>query len=32
VSGYISPRLAFGHKGSYGSMVRVFIVLFGTVC
>lgn len=29
VSGYISPRLAFGHKSAYGPLVWVFIVLFG---
>jgi hypothetical protein len=29
VGGYISPRLAFGHKGAYGSMMWVFVGLFG---
>jgi hypothetical protein len=29
VSGYISPRLAFGHKSAYGSVVWVFVMLFG---
>lgn len=29
VGGYISPRLAFGHKSSYGAMVWVFVGLFG---
>jgi hypothetical protein len=29
VSGYISPRLAFGHKSAYGLVVWVFVVLFG---
>jgi hypothetical protein len=29
VSGYISPRLAFGHKSAYGQVVWVFVVLFG---
>jgi putative oligomerization/nucleic acid binding protein len=29
VSGYISPRLAFGHKTAYGSVVWAFVVLFG---
>jgi Short C-terminal domain len=29
VGGYISPRLAFGHKSAYGSLVWVFVVLFG---
>jgi hypothetical protein len=29
VGGYISPRLAFGQKSAYGSMVWVFVGLFG---
>ncbi|BBU22268.1 hypothetical protein MYXE_20580 [Mycobacterium xenopi] len=29
VGGFISPRLAFGHRSSYGSLVWVFAVLFG---
>ncbi|ORV99809.1 SHOCT domain-containing protein [Mycobacterium kyorinense] len=29
VNGYISPRLAFGHKSSYGWLVWAFVVLFG---
>jgi hypothetical protein len=29
VSGYINPRLAFGHKSAYGPVVWVFVVLFG---
>jgi hypothetical protein len=29
VSGYISPRLAFGHKSASGSLVWVFVALFG---
>jgi hypothetical protein len=29
VGGYISPRLAFGHKSAYGSTVWVFVGLFG---
>jgi hypothetical protein len=29
VSGYISPRLAFGHRSAYGSVVWAFVVLFG---
>src|ERR1700730_17245270 len=28
VSGYINPRLAFGHKSSYGYLVWVFVALF----
>jgi len=28
VSGYINPRLAFGHKSSYGYLVWVFVGLF----
>jgi hypothetical protein len=28
VSGFISPRLAFGHSSSYGSLVWVFVGLF----
>jgi hypothetical protein len=29
VSGYISPRLAFGRKSAYGPLVWVFMVVFG---
>jgi Short C-terminal domain len=29
VNGYIAPRLAFGHKSPYGSLVWAFVVLFG---
>lgn len=29
VNGYINPRLAFGHQSPYGSLVWVFVVLFG---
>lgn len=28
VNGYINPRLAFGHKSSYGFLVWVFVALF----
>jgi hypothetical protein len=28
VGGFISPRLAFGHRSSYGSVVWVFVALF----
>jgi hypothetical protein len=28
VSGYINPRLAFGHQSSYGDLVWVFVALF----
>jgi hypothetical protein len=29
INGYIGPRLAFGHRSAYGSLVWVFVVLFG---
>jgi Short C-terminal domain len=29
VNGYISPRLAFGHRSPYGSLVWVFVAMFG---
>jgi hypothetical protein len=29
VGGYISPRLAFGHKSAYGSLIWAFVVLSG---
>jgi putative oligomerization/nucleic acid binding protein len=29
VNGYISPRLAFGHQSPYGSLVWVFVGMFG---
>jgi hypothetical protein len=28
VNGYINPRLAFGHKSSYGFLVWLFVALF----
>src|SRR5205807_4903659 len=28
VNGYINPRLAFGHRSSYGFLVWVFVALF----
>jgi hypothetical protein len=28
VNGYVNPRLAFGHKSSYGYLVWVFVALF----
>jgi len=29
INGYISPHLAFGHQSAYGSLVWVFVGLFG---